>query len=120
MNSTPYIYEGKSNQFAIMVGNKEHFIAAILTADQLLKGTQNLTVEVVAVGDLVKDIAEDKTLFDMINQADTLEIKLTVCEIAMALNKVSRNKLDQRFNTVRNGWIHLFELKDKGYNTLSI
>lgn len=37
----------------------------------------------------------------------------------MASNKVSKNKLDKRMTTIRNGWIHMFELKDKGYNTLS-
>lgn len=119
MDSRTNIYEGKSTKFAIMVGNVEHFKAAVLTADQLLKNGENFTIEVVAVGELVKDIADDTSLFEDINKAEALGLKLTVCEVAMASNKVSKNKLDKRITTIRNGWIHMFELKDKGYNTLS-
>ena len=119
MDSRTNIYEGKSTKFAIMVGNVEHFKAAVFTADQLLKNGENFTIEVVAVGELVKDIADDTSLFEDINKAEALGLKLTVCEVAMASNKVSKNKLDKRMTTIRNGWIHMFELKDKGYNTLS-
>lgn len=119
MNSQSNIYEGKSTKFAIMVGSIEHFKAAVLTADQLKKNSQNFTIEVVVVGALAKDIAEDQTLLEDINKAEVLGVKLKVCEVAMASNKVSKNKLDKRITTIRNGWIHMFELKDQGYNILS-
>lgn len=102
-----------------MVGSIEHFKAAILTADQLQKNNRNFTIEVVAVGKLVKDIAEEQTLLEDINKAEALGVKLTVCEVAMASNKVSKNKLDKRIVTIRNGWVYMFELQDKGYNTIS-
>lgn len=119
MNSHSKVYNGKSTKFAIMVGSIEHFKAAILTADQLQKNNRNFTIEVVAVGKLVKDIAEEQTLLEDINKAEALGVKLTVCEVAMASNKVSKNKLDKRIVTIRNGWVYMFELQDKGYNTIS-
>ena len=83
MNSHSKTYDGKSTKFAIMVGSIEHFKAAILTADQLQKNNRNFTIEVVAVGELVKDIAEDQTLLEDINKAEALGVKLTVCEVGI-------------------------------------
>lgn len=102
-----------------MVGNIEHFKAAILTADQLQKNSSSIMIEIIVVGELVKDIAEDTTLLEYINKAEALGVKLTACKVAMASNKVPKNKLDKRVTIIRNGWIHMFELKDKGYNTIS-
>ncbi len=119
MNSHSKIYDGKSTKFAIMVGSVEHFKAAILTADQLQKNSQKFTIEIIAVGELVRNIAEDIDLFEDINKSEALGVKLSVCEVAMATNKVPKNKLDKRVTTIRNGWIHMFELKDKGYNAIS-
>jgi intracellular sulfur oxidation DsrE/DsrF family protein len=117
--SQPVKYEGKSTKFAVMVGDVTHFKAAILTADQLLAAGQKFTIEVVIVGEMAKAIAEDRSLLEDINKAEKLGVKVKVCEVAMAHFKVSKDKLDKRISTVRNGWIHMFELKDKGYNTLS-
>ena len=119
VKSQPVKYEGKSTKFAVMVGDVTHFKAAILTAEQLLAAGQKFTIEVVIVGELAKAIAEDRSLLDDIDKAEKLGVKLKVCEVALAHFKVSKDKLDKRIGTVRNGWIRMFELKDKGYNTLS-
>ena len=119
VKSHPVKYEGQSTKFAVMVGDVLHFKAALLTADQLLAAGQKFTIEVVIVGELAKAIAEDRGLLEDINKAENLGVKLNVCEVALAHFKVSKDKLDKRIATVRNGWIRMFELKDKGYNTLS-
>lgn len=118
-NSHPISYEGKSTKFALLVGDVTHFKSAILTAGQMKEANQKFTIEIVIVGELARAISEDGTLIEDINKAEKLGVQLWVCEIAMALFKVSRNKLDKRILTVRNGWIHMFEVKDKGYNTLN-
>ena len=119
VKSHPVKYEGQSTKFAVMVGDVLHFKAALLTADQLLAAGQKFTIEVVIVGELAKAIAEDRSLLEDINKAEKLGVKLKVCEVALTHFKVSKNKLDHRIATVRNGWIRMFELKDMGYNTLS-
>jgi intracellular sulfur oxidation DsrE/DsrF family protein len=119
VKSHPVKYEGQSTKFAVMVGDVTHFKAAILTAEQLLEAGQKFTIEVVIVGELAKAIAEDRSLLEEINKADKLGVKLKVCEVALAHFKVSKDKLDKRIATVRNGWIHMFELKDSGYNILN-
>ena len=119
VKSHPVKYEGQSTKFAVMVGDVLHFKAALLTADQLLAAGQKFTIEVVIVGELAKAIAEDRSLLEDINKAEKLGVKLKVCEVALAHFKVSKDKLDKRIATVRNGWIRMFELKDMGYNTLS-
>lgn len=117
--SQPIKYEGQSTKFAMMVGDVTHFKAALLTAEQLQEAHQKFTIEIVMVGELVKAISKDKTLLVDINNAEKLGVKLNACAVAMAAFKVSKDKLDPRIVTVRNGWIHMFELKDKGFNTVN-
>lgn len=110
---------GNSSKYAIMVGNSEHFKAAILTAGQILSNRENSSIEVILVGDMPQAITEDTSLIQEIDKAEKLGVKIIMCEVAMAAHKVKKSRLDKRITTVRNGWIHMFDLKDQGYNTLS-
>lgn len=119
MSQHSNVYEGNSTKFAIMVSNVEHFKAALVTADQMYKCSQNFIIQIIVIGELVKAIAGDQALFEEINNAYEIGVQLIVCEIAMATNKIPKKLLDSRIATIRNGWIYMFELKDKGFNTLS-
>jgi intracellular sulfur oxidation DsrE/DsrF family protein len=110
---------GNSSKYAIMVGNSEHFKAAILTADQIISHREKSSVEVILVGEMPQAITEDNSLIHEIDKAEKLGVKIKMCEVAMVAHKVKKSKLDKRITTVRNGWIHMFDLKDQGYNTLS-
>lgn len=116
--NTPYAARN-SSKYAIMVGNAEHFKAAILTANQIISIREKSLVEVILVGELPQAITEDTSLINEIDKAEKLGVKVILCEVAMAKYKVKKSKLDNRITTVRNGWIHMFDLKDQGYNTLS-
>ncbi|MCH1907207.1 DsrE family protein [Stenotrophomonas sp. Y6] len=113
-------YEGTSTKFALMVSDVLHFKAAVLTAKQMDVKKKGLTFEIVAVGAVVKDLANDHSLAEWFAKSEDYGAKIVVCENAMAVFGVTKDQLDKRLSTTRSGTIHLLELKDKGYNTLHI
>ncbi|WP_219929357.1 hypothetical protein [Sphingobacterium athyrii] len=113
-------YEGHSTKFAVMVTDVQHFRASILTANEMnVKGNQYSFVIVVA-GELAKDIAEDPSLLDDIAACEKIGAKIVVCENALSYFNIPLEKLDKRLYTTKNSWIYMFQLKDKGYNTLNV
>ncbi|PUV25419.1 hypothetical protein DCO56_10325 [Sphingobacterium athyrii] len=103
-----------------MVTDVQHFRASILTANEMnVKGNQYSFVIVVA-GELAKDIAEDPSLLDDIAACEKIGAKIVVCENALSYFNIPLEKLDKRLYTTKNSWIYMFQLKDKGYNTLNV
>lgn len=113
-------YGGHSTNFAVMVTDAMHFKVAFNTAASLDLKVNNYNFEIVVVGILAKEIAEDKSLREYIDLAEKLGVKIVVCEFALDLLKVDRSLLDNRLVLTPNAWVYMFELKDKGYNTLTI
>lgn len=112
-------YVGKSTKFAMLVSDIPHFEGAIRTAEELGVSKTHFSFEIVLVGPLVKSIAEDKSLMPDIDKATDLGIKLVMCEHAMAHFGVEKGQLDKRIATTPNAAIYMFELQDRGYNTLA-
>jgi len=113
-------YAGKSTKFAVMVGDVLHFRAAIQTAEELQSKKNKYDFEIIIVGELAKIITEDKSLIKDFDQSERLGIKLVVCENALIYFNVDKSKLDKRLLLTKNSWIYMFELKDKGFNTLNV
>lgn len=118
-NPTPIEYEGESTKFAIMVSDALHFESAVLTAKEMQIKERGYKFEIVAVGVLVKELSEDKALLNAVDESEKLGIKIVICENAMDFFDVKKSDLDQRLKTTKNGWAYMFELKDKGYNTMN-
>lgn len=113
-------YAGKSTKFAVMVGDVLHFRAAIQTAEELQSKKNKYDFEIIIVGELAKIITEDKSLIKDFDQSEILGIQLVVCENALIYFNVDKSKLDKRLLLTKNSWIYMFELKDKGFNTLNV
>lgn len=111
-------YAGKSTKFAVMIGDPLHFKAAILTAEEMQIKKKGFKFEVVVIGHLAKDLAEDKSLLVDITKAKEMGMKIVVCEHALQYFSIDKSLLDKRLETTKNAWVYMFELKDKGYNTL--
>lgn len=113
-------YEGQSTKFAVMVTDVQHFRAAILTANEMnVKGNRYSFIIVVA-GELAKNMVEDSSLLDDIVTSEKIGVKIVVCENALNYFNIPLEKLDRRVSTTKNSWIYMFQLKDKGYNTLTV
>lgn len=113
-------YNGHSTRFAFLVTNERHFQGVMNTAEKMELKKNNFSLEIVVVGTLVKDLAENKELTKEIDKAENLGVKIVVCEGAMKHFNVPKSQLDKRLLTTPNAWIYMFELKDKGFNTLSL
>lgn len=112
-------YSGPSTKFAIMTSNKMQFGAAVNAAKQMQVDKNNYTFEIVVVGELPKVLANDSSLIKEIDTAEKLGVNIVLCEVAVSYFKVPKEKLDKRLKFTTNGWAHMFQLKDDGFNTLS-
>lgn len=113
-------YNGHSTKFAFLITNAGHFHRVVGTAEKMDIKKNNFSFEIVVGGKLAKDLAENEELITVIDKAEKLGVKIVVCEEALSHFKVQKSTLDKRLLTTPNAWIYMFELKDKGFNTLSL
>jgi len=113
-------YEGQSTKFAVMVTDVQHFRASILTANEMNVKSNQYSFVIVVAGELAKAIVEDSSLLDDIATSEKIGAKIVVCENALSYFNIPLEKLDKRLYTTKNSWIYMFQLKDKGYNTLNV
>lgn len=113
-------YKGSNKNLAVMVTDAMHFGVAVETVEQLNLKENKISFEIVMVGMLAKEIVENTEMKSVIERAIAAGAKLVVCEYALNLLKVDKTKLDKRIAITPNAWIYMFELQDKGYNTLTI
>jgi len=111
-------YKGSSKKIAVMVSDVLHFNVSIETIELLDLKKNGLAFEIVIVGKLAKEIVENEALKQAIDKAEKVGAKLVICEYALDLLKVDKLKLDNRIHITPNALVYMFELKDKGFNTL--
>lgn len=111
-------YHGSNKKLAVMVSDANHFNATVETVELLKLKENGLTFEIVIVGILAKEIIENQELRKIIDRAEKTGAQLVICEYALDILKVDKSKLDKRISITPNALIYMFELKDKGYNTL--
>ena len=111
-------YKGSSKKLAVMVSDVLHFNVSIETIELLDLKKNGLAFEIVIVGKLAKEIVENEALKQAIDKAEKVGAKLVICEYALDLLTVDKLKLDKRIHITPNALVYMFELKDKGFNTL--
>lgn len=111
-------YKGANKKLAVMISDVKHFNTTVETAELLKLKENGLTFEIVIVGILAKEIVENKELIKIIDRAEKSGAKLVICEYALDVLKVDKSKLDKRISVTPNALVYMFELNDKGYNTL--
>ncbi len=118
VNQEDYIYEGSSTKFAVMVPDVLHFKAGVETAERMHLKENGYKFEMVIIGELSKAIVEDESLKPYLDRAIEAGMNFTVCEYALDLLGVDKSKIDKRVKIIPNGWLRIYELQDKGYNTI--
>lgn len=111
-------YQGSSKKLAVMVSDTGHFKATVETVELLKLKENALTFEIVIAGILAKEIIENQELIKIIDRAEKAGAQLVICEYALDILKVDKSKLDKRISITPNALLYMFELKDKGFNTL--
>lgn len=117
-NMDDYEYHEKSTKFAVMVPDALHFIAGVETAERMHLDKNGYTFELVIIGPLAKEIVENEELKAVLERGIKAGMDFSICEYALDLMDVNKAKVDKRIKIVPNAWLRMFELKDKGYNTL--
>lgn len=117
-NTDDYVYEGTSTKFAVMVPDVLHFKAGVETAERMRLKENGYKYEMVMIGGLAKAIVEDPELKPILDRGIKAGMKFTVCEYALDLMEVDKSKVDERIEIIPHGWLRMYELKDKGYNTI--
>jgi len=103
-----------------MVADVLHFNIIVETLELLKLKENGMTFEIVMVGKLAKEIVEDPKLREGIDRSEKAGAKLVVCEYALDLFKVDKSKLDKRISKTPNAFLYMFELNDRGYNTITV
>lgn len=111
-------YKGANKKLAVMISDVKHFNTTVETVELLKLKENGLTFEIVIVGLLAKEIVENKELIKIIDRSEKSGAKLVICEYALDFLKVDKSKLDKRISITPNALVYMFELNDKGYNTL--
>lgn len=111
-------YKGANKKLAVMISDVMHFKTTVETVELLKLKENGLTFEIVIVGILAKEIVENEELSKIIDRAKKSGAELVICEYALDMLKVDKSKLDKRISITPNALVYMFELNDKGYNTL--
>lgn len=118
VNESDYEYNGTSTKFAVMVPDVLHFKAGVETGERMKLTENNYKFEMVIIGELSKAIVEDESLKDFLDRGIKAGMDFSICEYALDLMGIDKSKVDKRIKIVPNGWLQMYELKDKGYNTI--
>lgn len=118
-NTTTAIQADNPNHnYALLVRNFNHLKAAIKTVAMLTEEGRTVThFEVVLCGKKITQINENR---DLVKKAQRTGITVTAC--GMSMNKFSMKKADlpDGVRVVKNGLIHIFDLQEQGYKTITL
>lgn len=117
-NTDNYEYHEKSTKFAVMIPDVQHFIVGVETGERMDLKKNGYKFELVIVGPLAKEIVENEELKAVLDRGEKAGMDFSICEYALDLMEVDKSKVDKRIKIVPNAWLHMFELKDKGYNAI--
>ncbi|RYM35040.1 hypothetical protein ERX46_06610 [Brumimicrobium glaciale] len=74
--------------------------------------------EIVVWGMVVKDIKENKELFDFITKYMDDGLTVSICAVALDKLGVTKEDLPKGFKVVDDAYVRIFELQALGYNVL--
>ena len=107
-------------KYGIMVDNGAYLMASIATGEIYKEQSENIQFEVVLIGAVVKELADDKNLLPFIERAEKSGVRLVVCEFAMQKLGVDKKDLPSSIEITPNGFTYYFGLQKLGFNTISL
>ncbi len=107
-------------KYAILVQNPMHLMASVMTGAEYKSKDKAVQFEIVLIGQVVKDLAENKELESTIQSAEKSGIRLVVCEFAMNKLGVKKSQYHPSIYTTPNGFTYLFGLQELGFKTITL
>ncbi|WP_107038554.1 DsrE family protein [Brumimicrobium mesophilum] len=109
----------KTPNYGFGVSAERAMRSAFMMYDKMKKsGVEINNYEIVIWGMVVRDIKEDKELFDFLSKYSTDGLKVTVCSVAMNRLGIEKEDLPKGFEVVDDAYVRIFELQALGYNVL--
>ncbi len=109
----------KNGKYAIMVMKAQHLKTAVKTGIELKTFSQKIDFQIIACGELVKEISQDAALQSLIKNAVTQHgLKVLVCGLSVEQLKVDKSLLPKEIAVTKNGLIYMFGLQEKKYKSI--
>ena len=110
----------KDGKYAILVQNSMHFMVSVMTGEEYKTKNTGIQFEIVLIGEVVKDLAENPELKPFIEKAQKAGVKIVVCEFAMEKLGVKKSQYQPSILTTPNGFTYLFGLQELGFKTITL
>jgi len=109
----------KNGKYAIMVMKAQHLKTAINTGIELKANSKKIDFQIIACGELVKEISQDAALQSIIKDAVTQHgLKVLVCGLSVEQFKVDKTLLPKEVSVTKNGLIYMLGLQEKRYKSI--
>ena len=110
----------KDGKYGIMVDNGNYLMASIVTGEMYKAYSTDIQFEVVLIGAVVKELAEDKKLIPFIERAEKSGVRIVVCKFAMDKLGVTTSDLPSYVEITGNGFTYYYGLQELGFNTIAL
>jgi intracellular sulfur oxidation DsrE/DsrF family protein len=110
------------NNYLVLSKNIKQLKPVLLTAQELAieDGEQFGEFQLIICGKTVTDIPNNSEFTELLAQAKLQNVKVVACGLSLKKFKVNQDQLPSQMSVVKNGILHSFQLKKKGYFTLTI
>lgn len=109
----------KDGKYALMVMKALHLKTAVNTGIEFKANSQKIDFQIIACGELVKEISQDKELQGIIQNAVAQHgLKMLVCGLSIEQFKVDKALLPKDIVVTRNGMIYVFGLQENNYKSI--
>lgn len=110
----------KDGKYGIMVDNGQYLMASIVTGEMYKEYSADIQFEVVLIGAVVKELADDKNLLPFIERAEKSGVRIVVCKFAMDKLGVKTSDLPSSVEITGNGFTYYYGLQELGFNTIAL
>lgn len=109
----------KNGKYAMMVMNVQHFKAAMITGNAFYKKSPKVKFQIIACGNLVKEIAENPELKKEVAKAAQIPgHQVVICGLSIRQLNVDSAKLPKEAVITDNALLYSFGLQEMGYKML--
>lgn len=108
-------------KYAVLVSTAQHLDAAITTGRSMHARSRAIQFQIVARGQVVKEIATSAAVADSVRQAVRGDgIAVVVCGMSVNQLKVDPAALPPEAPTTENGLVYPFGLQEQGFETIAL
>lgn len=108
-------------KYAVLVSTAQHLDAAITTGRSLRARSQAIQFQIVACGQVVKEIATNSDVSNAVRQAVNIDgLAIVVCGLSVRQLNVDPAALPREAPLTENGLTYLFGLQEQGFKTIAL